>query len=159
MKKRYSILIITACVVIVALILSSGLFGRFLLTRKVIQSDHAIPHQIEFRFGVNLPEHSHHLYYASHRGLFTDHFAAFTLQNKEECEAVLAEMNYPLEKFKESDTLPQRLIDNGPESWPEKFDDKNWQLTKEERFLIAGPKEQVIYVPEKCRIYLIHWAE
>lgn len=159
MKKRYSILIITVCVVIVLLILSPTLFFVYLQNRKVIQSDYTIPLQIESRFGVSLPEHAHHLYYARHRGLFIDHFAAFTLQNKEECKTVLTEMNYPLEKFQESDMLPQRLIDNGPESWGKKYTDKNWQLTKEKSFLIAGPKEEVIYVPEKCRIYLIHWAE
>ena len=163
MKKKYSVLIIAICIVIITLISGLRLYLKYALNRKEIHSDHAVPYQIESHFGVSLPEHAHHLYYACTSFLFIDHFAAFTLQSQDECEAFLTDINYPLEKFEKSDTLPQRLIDNGPESWGEKYQDKNWQLSKEKSFMISGPKggtiNTVIYIPEKYRIYLVHWAE
>ena len=165
MKKKYSIFIsITVIIVLAVLILGPGLCIRyFLINKKEVLSDYAIPYRIESSFGIRPPENAHHLYYARNRGLFVDRFVAFTLQNKDECEAFLAEINFTLDKFHKTDTLPQRFVDGDPESWGEKYADKNWQLTKEKEFMIAGPIgsmiNTIVYVPDKCRIYLVHWAE
>jgi hypothetical protein len=158
-KIIFIIIIVVIIIAVVASILGAVLNWGHSLNRKEVHSDCAISSQIESFLGVRLPENAHHLYYARNRGLFVDHFAAFTLQSKEECEVFLADINYNPDEFHKTDALPQRLIDGGPESWGEEYADKNWQLTKEKEFLIAGPKEECIYIPDKCRIYLIHWAE
>ncbi|MBN1127190.1 MAG: hypothetical protein JXA82_19470 [Sedimentisphaerales bacterium] len=123
-----------------------------------IKSDTDIRYD-HYEWSSTLPENAHHLYSAKRGFVDAHHYFAFSLDSRDECETWLEkEADLSIDHF-----LPQTnhwlhvLFRHGPDFWESKYQDDNWQLAKETKFLVAeGAVGRVFaYVPDKCRIYIL----
>lgn len=108
---------------------------------------------------ITPPDNSQDLYFSYPPALFfTDFFAAFCLPSEEECEAFFEKERMPLDKFQEGNFSSEGLWDEflpPPHTWGQKYQDSNWRLSNDSRFLYYGDGYQlVIYVPDEHRIYI-----
>ena len=133
------------------------------LIRPNIRSDTLIRSRINDRL-PEIPEYAHHLYYASRFFVDAEHYAAFSLNSKEECETYLKEYLRGHSLYSNSikeEVLPVRLQEEGPDVWESKlkdskYRDSNWQLNQGEKMEVynsQGNREAIIYVPKQKRIF------
>ena len=133
------------------------------LTTPNITSDTHIRFRMNNK-GLSLPENAHHLYYASRFFVDAEHYAAFSLNSKEECENYLKELLSGYSSFRNSikeEVLPVRLQEEGPDVWESKlkdskYRDSNWQLKQGEKMEVyqgEGYMKAIIYVPKQKRLY------
>jgi hypothetical protein len=149
------------------LIFAAGFFaGSALLiwdhiTAPKVYSDTKIRNQIEPMFPI--PEKAHHLYCSQNQSfLFNDKFISFVVDDEDAMEKFLQDLNHAGDDLKPMTQLPEEFTDHKtyPDTWPQKYQDKNWQLSQETDFL-GGVTAfgWIFYVPQKHRVYIAKFAD
>lgn len=129
------------------------------ISKSGIRERNDIMHRIQNIMEINLPENSQDLYFSWRGSFLPDFFAAFRLPGKDECEAFFEKEVVALDKFQEGSFSSEgpwdRFFAPPPHTWGKKYQDSNWRLSNESRFVyIAGSGRLIIYVPDENRIYL-----
>ncbi|MBW8016476.1 MAG: hypothetical protein FVQ82_09835 [Planctomycetes bacterium] len=106
---------------------------------------------------IEVPENAYHLYYAVRGFVDANYYAAFSLPSKEECEEFFKKLYGGDFQRKELTELPEDMLEHGPDTWQDKYKDKNWSLKGKRVVLIKGGMiyyRFMAYVPEENRIYI-----
>ena len=150
---------VVICLFIFIVGLFAGLFCNILIkvfegmTLPRVFSDTQIRKEMIDR-AVYVPENASHLYYAIRGFVDADHYAAFSLSGKKECEKFLKNVHDVDVSAKESGELPEDFIRYCPDSWQDKYRDKNWSLKGKNAIMIKSYYRFMAYVPEESRIYI-----
>ena len=159
MKKSPKIFLL---VLLVLCAFVAGLYCNFM---KTVWKSVTFPRiysdtEVRERIGHDIPETAHHLYYSSRGFVDAAHYAAFSLNSKEEFEKFLKVNTFGSEvEIKECTELPKNIAKSGPDTWEGKYKDRNWSLAGKKFLLVKGTGscEFMAYVPEENRVYIKLW--
>ncbi len=120
-----------------------------------IYSDAGIKNSISSRIGT-LPSELKRLYFSSNGFCDPEFFIAFSAPNQQ--EYLEQNFNISLDSFVAVESLPDRVIKRGPDSWEPEFRDENWDLKNQEKLLMYKiPGRTFFYSPANERLYICLW--